>query len=598
MPEESHKAELDINTLRNRPARLSGKDTEGIKQEVKRTYDLSEKAVFTSWINELMESANAGLNEEQIDAGLKWFLANFEPREILFGPLERTIGEEAAQRPLQGEGTELLLKVRMDSERDVVTRLRWFDFLSKALVPTLARRRQEGAAPEELGDILMSALRPGMHWLGSDDGPLMMVARAVLQRQSEKDEGYYKTRGALADMLVTSSDPDNRQRATYLYDELLKELAPRMAKPTVGMLGMVNANANNLASVLNDLERDDLARQAMALSVVADAAGTLLGGETPELPDAKSVFLAFWPGIAEADAVSHALIVAEMANVPTVWRELVTDGQKQWSMVILLGALAGPVRAAIGAPEAEVAGALFNAGVSLHRAREKGAEIAVAGLVRACLNAAGLWWAIHSATNEEELRHSLHEGSGLDCADNFMGWLSALVNVREHFPELKTFTQALWARREGASSGEFFRLQGSLNKLGLREPSASEPPPDLKTALYALVSAVLSRDDALLAAWRRLHETGDAPSLAGFVAHGAQRALGKHYQELCGLLLAEIADLAQRAAEPARLFEGYNVQLPWQADTEKEWRQYEQHGRTLDAALRDLVNARLSASGY
>lgn len=142
------------------------------------------------------------------------------------------------------------------------------------------------------------------------------------------------------------------------------------------------------------------------------------------------------------------------------------------------------VRSAMTRRRAEAPSSWFNAGVSLLRARRQrnAPEPSTIRRARVIVNALGVWWALES-TNAGDLRVSMVENDGIDCAVNMMGAISELFceesddYATDRLHAIGDQLRAMRALLPG-SVRDFLRLDGSFQSLNWTELEKL-PPVDL-----------------------------------------------------------------------------------------------------------------------
>lgn len=515
---------------------------------------------------------------------------------------------EIENAPIPERGQKLLLRVRWLSQQKAAHSLQWRWFANHTLAATLARENRRGVSAESEADILVHALTQVRERLTGGIGELLLAARARLDDdRSKATPGYYKTRGALADLLSAAERREDRLLRAFLYDEILREMRGLVrtdgsAAMNREWLEIVETDANNLASTLDDLGEAG-GFQAQKLSVVAAVAKS---GEKKSPRDASAaIWRAF--GMTPQNPLAASL-PGDMANVPPVWRDLALDNalggmladgatpeREGNALVACLCALAAAMRAAQGAPDEDVASACFNAGVNLLKAHQAGAAMDSQAVARVILNAAGLAWVLRGKSAAEAIHTALHEENGLDCAVNLLGALVELpgrdADDRRH---LAVFAAALWRYRDGPQSGEFIRIAASLEKFKLPQPDAAvEPPPPLQAALDDLLgglAGVRSPDwDKLLSP-----EGGDAATLARLGAAALKTALGGNYAVYANRMTFALDHLANLAQDPAALLQQYPATAPeWAAQAAAGLDAARKQRRPLSDVLRQVADGLL-----
>lgn len=418
-----------------------------------------------------------------------------------------TSAAETVHAPLEGGRADVALRA-IAQLRQLADRPKELEaFLIQALAPALTRlEREGGATPEELVDILLLPLAgkkyPGTRLAGWE-GVAALVAglRSFLEKQheGEREDGYYKTRGALAQWLqkideFESGGLNNKKRIVFYYHELLSlGLNTEMSYTTF------SNSANNLGGALASLWRDRaegargmlLSRiQALATAVRLDG----MKGQADRVGKAGDLFAALGmpterkgirsEGSGRAFDLARAIMI--VANIPSAWRvvdPIVLGGQLEGNgdaienkedWMALMSLAAGVVRMAYNGREDwdEIPASLFNAGVALGRQRRAGSRGDMQNIVAAqvSINATGLAWALVRGKDWEQTLDDFH---GIDCAVNFFGALTewtpenVLDGAKDAMRRLAGGLLAAGQHLSQQRQAEYVRLNGSWKQLGI-----------------------------------------------------------------------------------------------------------------------------------
>lgn len=390
------------------------------------------------------------------------------------------------------------------------------DFIDGALADTLARLEREGAAPEQLADIVLLALPAALDMSIAIPGLPDFVAglRAKLDEQEEarRDEGYYQTRLALGQLCGKSGNAEGRALAGYYYEELLQS-GPRMIGDRA-----TNIAANNLAGFIASRQRNvktgDAPHRQVAFHLQFLATACNLAQPGIEI-DGKAA-LAFGKSakmpFADAELAGGAMLaLLEMANVPSAWQVIVEAegaGRSDFGEAgqLLLGVLAGLARMAFNAPEDhdEIAAAFFNSGISALRVargkypRSKDPDAASQKfiIVRIVLNGLGLWWALEKSRDIAQALDAFH---GMDCAVNLFGALAdtrgdakRMVGLTDSVADLAGLLLGALRAVPQTVQMEAERLLGSLKQMEIEpgQDALRGPLPD-KIAVTGAVAKLL-----------------------------------------------------------------------------------------------------------
>jgi hypothetical protein len=464
----------------------------------------------------------------------------------------------------------------------------WLALLERVLAPTLTRLIEEDATPENQVDALLACLQTRSGRLSRHVVDLLVTAEALLVTQRQRQTGYYKTRGQLADLLREQKDEKSQAEACGIYARLLDELGLNWHRRQDDWPDLVLADANSRASILAELDRSDEAQASMRLAVAArlikDAEEITEPEQDGKQAESKKKLAEALFGV-EMPKGGWAEAIAAMANIPLAWRggpgiNESAEGPARAAGLypVVITACAAPSRMWLGHPLDNVTASLFNTSANLSRAA--GARAKQPGLARAAFNAAGLYLAL---VNETPLPVAMTRDNGLDCAVNLLGALTVLEAMRKD--EVKTaisdLAGLLWSIDTLPQSHEvdYRRMTGSLKELGIKPPKEGTVEPAsgnaLKTALDHLMKTVLADADTksmaqgaadLLQTWQALTSRKDGGTrsrrdMALYLATWCMQSLriglrqDDVFDELRQALREEVTTLLERAARPAGLFE-------------------------------------------
>lgn len=501
------------------------------------------EADWHDWLRGI--AGRAGINDAKLQkAQAAWVDRHFRRKDLLLSQKELERLERGF--PLEGAPIELRLKIGVASQEALDEgAARWRRFARTTLAATLRRMEEKSVTPEEEIDVLVRALLPVRGRLRPAAGVLMLAARARMSHQADQREGYYKTRGALADMFSGLMDELSRRRRCFLYWEILAELQNMDAEAIApgAWASIVNADANNLASTLDDLHLIPASVHWMRQAVIAGSAARMLGEDDAAGIDAHAGLSAFFPEGAPITP-EWAALLDDMGNVPETWKH---DGGKPSDLAMWLVELATALaRAAMRENEEaprKVAAALFNAGVTVNRGAKSERNVWLAAWeCRIVLNGAGLLWVLHHRAGDapEDFHRAMRRLRGGSCAVNLLGALANRApSAASGKAELERFVNALYALEQALPGEDFARIEGSVQKLKLKPEAVEENPLPL---LDDLVQANLT-DPAWLTDWKAFAGRPSPESLGALLARTGK--LGHR----------EFATAAQRLADRLGQFE-------------------------------------------
>lgn len=478
-------------------------------------------------------------------------------REIFAGDEDSRAFDRAL--PERGAALNLTLKALAGQREAAGT---WLALLRQTLIPTLLRLEEEGASPEQQIDALIAVLRARGGRLTRHFASLAKAAEAYLLTQEERDVGYYKTRGALADLLGEQRDRVSRAAAADIYGAVLDELRTRWQARGRDWLDVVNTDANNRAAILRRLGDGSGALASIRLAVATGLASAAVE-DAVAVPAGETEVLArilFGDGAGRLPRI-WMRVLSDMANIPSAWSALPENraglsGEAYFPCVLV--ACAAPARLRLKRERKDVTGSLFNAGVNLLQA--VGKDKARANLARLGFNAAGLRLALET----DDLSAALARDNGLDCAVNLLGALTDLTRYldagcRAH---LQSLANRLWSAPglQVIQTEDFLRMQKSLEEMSIApQPGTTgeATPADLRAALAGLMGRLLENigAKAMASAWKKFEGKPNAENLArwagGCLSLGVEREL---LRDLRASLCGEILNLVARAGKPDDIF--------------------------------------------
>lgn len=554
------------------------------KSQDKSEAELSVKHIKEKGVVVNHDTLNDWLRNIAVEAGVEakphidWLQANFNVmRDLVMS--ERTGQKIEAGEALPGRGSLLQAKVQAASEELAEEPKRWARFVRTTLAATLRREEARGATREDEIDVLFRALRPVRPQLLPGVGELMLAARARLDGQHDKDAGYYKTRGALGDLLSERKDEASLRLRIFLYREILAELQRR---EVVGgaWASIVNTNANNLAVALDDLGLKKESASYMELAVVAGSAARYQGEDEKARETAASGLQEFFPG--REVSPEWAALLDDMENVPGTWQQVSEYGVAGMWLVEMGAAIA---QAGLAKKAREVSLSLFNADVTISRSSKGGGGISWQSplLCRVALNGAGLLWALRHHRAEDERQRfqlALAEARGIDCAVNLLGAMATLKKGKgfsaSQEEALSNFVGALLGLRDDVIESDFLRIDQFLNDLGLNKILSGGDPLLL---LRKLLEQYLPSDE-WRSAWQGLCETTDAANLGRFLVQTRRQGLTNH-EDVSGWL----AGLLSKYENEGRTWPDYFVKMTllggtdeagwsWLPQMNRDWQNY------------------------
>lgn len=509
----------------------------------------------------------------------KWIEENFRREDVYLS--QKELEQMERDWPMSGEPIELLQKVSRESPAALTeSASRWRRFAQTTLAATLRRMEERGDTPEEEMDVLVRALRPVRDRLRSTVGTLILAARARMARQSRQLDGYYATRVSLADTLSALKDEQSRRLRSYLYWEILRELQ-KLGEEQISAgvwARIVNSAANNLASVLDDMQQINSSVSCMKLAVAAGSAARMQGTDKQASEDAHSGLVKFFHEEAPVTP-EWAALLDDMGNVPATWRHV--EGQDASDLYMWLVEL-GAAIARAGLDELDesprkVASSLFNAGVTVSRGVESGKRNSWCHPkeCRIVLNGAGLLWVLSrgKGNTPSDFVAAIEQYQGGSCTVNLLGAVMELDRTPGVTESLAHFINVLHGLQEGFSGGHFSVIETTARKLKLK-PLADTTDP--VTALTDLLVQCLQQPD-WKNLWLEFAKQPQAETLGTLLAHLGRQSHGQFDAALTLLatLLHEFEIQGHRWPNAFIDTELDSIHSEKHAEFETEWRSIE-----------------------
>lgn len=536
---------------------------------------------MNDWLRKI--ATEAGIEDaDGAKTHIEWLHANFDVMRDL-AMSERTGQKIEAGEAVPGQGPLLQARVESASSELAEEPERWKRFVRTTLAATLRREETKGATPEDEMDVLVRALRPVRSRLLPGASNLMLAARARLEAQRDKTEGYYGTRSALANSLSGLKDEASLRCRAFLHREILAELQQREVRAGAWASLVINTDANNLAVVLDDLGLKKESALYMALAVIAGSAARYLKEDKNASETAVTGLQEFFSGKKTVSPEWVALL-NDMGNVPGAWQYLSTIGAVGVFFVEIGAAIAC---AGLGLEARATVSNLFNAGVTISKSNKSGGTIhwRSPALCRAALNSAGLLWALrHHQTENEQRRFQsgLAEAHGIDCAVNLLVAMIAHKKEKgfstDQQEAVADFAGALLGLRSVETESDFSRIEQSLTEFQIDAESSNEDP---LTLLQNMLKQFLS-SDSWRSAWLDLCQTTNAMNLGRFLARTNQEGLANH-EEVTDWLAGLLAEYERKGQTWPDFF--VNMALPG-GDNEEGWAWLSQ----IDSAWHDYAN--------
>jgi hypothetical protein len=304
------------------------------------------------------------------------------------------------------------------------------------------------------------------------------AARWVYRALTLRTPDYYATRAVLADVTAKGGTSDCYVRAAFYYDEVIvallraQEELPELDGAT---RRRIHICANNLVGRLVDLPNQAVDAMRRTLSSIM-AISIVAGGNHEAISDSEVLWrncLGAPPG---TDVQRPLAFLDWMMNIPKAWQHGVDRVHESWpdptphELLALLELLAAAVRAQQPGRTYDCATALYNAGVSLLRARATMASPPQQLTeVRVYVNALGLVAAISGVDEAASLRKE----AGQSCAVNLLGAMTDLPRSEAMQHAIRAVAGSLRGHRRELGTS-LVRINRSLDELGLagQEPSA------------------------------------------------------------------------------------------------------------------------------
>lgn len=295
-------------------------------------------------------------------------------------------------------------------------------FMRSSIGPTIDRLERAGdGTPETRVDIVARVL---FELRGSPAAAsLACELYRYLQSQVERSEGYYQTVLNLA-VIVSAAWPEYATESMFLYHAVLEgfrdlyggqNVAAGGVSGNEGSRNLVSIASANLAKTLGRRIREfDGDARAKALSVLRTLRTiSAVTCPVPAFERSHPRVVAAALGLPTGQPAESLAVLAHMAEMAETWGfESVGTSDLEAS---------GGISAAADDNILRAVDLLFNAGVSL-RAQKDVPESKAGVMFRArlLLNAVGLRLSLES---RDDLRESLVDLDGIDCAVNFIGTL-------------------------------------------------------------------------------------------------------------------------------------------------------------------------------
>lgn len=567
--DKQFKPRQDAELLETKRAEKSLGYGEKQRIDIRRVSD--QKEDWRDWLRSIAEQAGV-----DVKAHLGWVEAHFDMADIALS--QQSQNNLASGWLRDGAPVELAYKLAVTSNEALAEwAARWKRFAQTILATSLRHMEDRGDTAEEEMDVLTRALWPVQDRLRSRAGELMLAARARMAQRPDQQDGYYQTRGALADILAGLKDELSQRRRCYLYWEILVELqsmGTQQVSPGT-WASIINADANNLAVTLNQLHISHSV-EFMKLSVVAGSAARKLGEDDLAEDVAKTGLIHFF---GEAVTPEWAAILNDMCNVPTAWKMANDDATDV--NVLLVEMSAAVARAGLkkleGGPR-KVANALFNAGVTVSRGVKFGGNWIQPRQCQIVLNGAGLLWALSQSPEGNEPADyltAMAENRGGGCAVNLMGTLAEFHrDSRDALNEpLSRFVGALYGLKQAISSEDIARIEAAVKKMKISPTSVTGNP---VVALNNLLRACLRNESNVswLTTWEAFAKVPSPDTLGALLTQ-----TGKQGHQAFPLALSQLAGLLGTFETQAHQWPDAFMEAPikewipeWHAEIEAEWR--------------------------
>lgn len=336
---------------------------------------------------------------------------------------------------------------------------------------------------------------------------------------------------------------------------------------------IVNADANNLVVVLDDLRLINQSVACMRLAVVAGSAARKLGEDAQVEGNAHSGLLPFF-GQAVPVTPEWVTLLDDMGNVPAAWRSLDYNPSDLNMWLVEMGA--AMARSGLGSLEdrpRKVASSLFNAGVTVSRGAKSDQAWEHPAECQIVLYDAGLLWVLSHRQDDQhaDILKAMATHQGGNCAVNLMGALVKLAPNDEARQALIVFVNALYGLQPALSVGDFSRIGNAVEKLKL------DPAPDATDPILAL-SVLLERclpSGSWQTAWKSFAVAPKPDSLGVLLAQTGAKGHPRSFWAASTNLAQMLGNFEKQAEEwpDAFIATQMNDWLPdWRVDIEAEWR--------------------------
>lgn len=333
---------LSVSGQRDNTLRMQQKN-DPEKSEIHKdivSQDKGERGSFlTDWWDWVLNRTGLAekVKSDASGAVLPWIEMHIDMSRLVLDEKSRRQLHEVSDTPLQGAAGDLPERAGgLAEESFSYSPDAWRNFLRGRVAATLRRFKEEDVKPETRIDLLLQVIKPARGKLGARFlRSVLPVAYKELQMQmaddrQRRESGFYKTWGALADHLTKESDTRLLRWACFLYAGLLAELEElrhikRGARVERAWLDILEADANNLASVLDDLGEYAHTQWLLRVSAAAALAGLRKRRTAPvdesALASAIAPLLAAVPGVApqKKHLANVAEAVAHLFNISRCW---------------------------------------------------------------------------------------------------------------------------------------------------------------------------------------------------------------------------------------------------------------------------------------
>lgn len=468
-------------------------------------------------------------------------------------------------------------------------------YLRKTIAATLNewQRRGETTAEHQIDLIIMPLARNAI--VPTNEFATVMFAAALeahlrQYRPGVLSEGFCKTWGALSDWIAGSGYRICKTWGVTAYSRLIIAMLSEQ-EPATDILNLVAADANSLASAIDDLgERSDkqlelmnrchlltpLYRLMPEFETLLETRPLRLGNDTGTAEpgiDRKQliadVMKIFELSGDSTQQLEHAWMLNQMMRISLAWELLdpivftllespVDTGawkKNRYSLPPLLYCAAALLRICLVDQNKfdEPVSSFFNATVALNRLAEKSPQRQQKAIaLRALVGGIGLWWALRA---NDDIEQALGPFNGFNCLVNMFGALSDIPSLVKNKPNaLKLANEAL----PYGEQGDKMRLLVSLEQLGMEPEKESAVGIDkLREYTELLLADIMSHDD-MKEPDRNALDTGDLrqPAIywAGVLMPRVRELLdaggdGGGYDECTGLIKHLLRNLSKLKGE-------------------------------------------------